>query len=354
VIAVAQALRSAKRPVLVMGNQAMVNLSPSDAAELAKDVGRLGVPTFLGGSSRGLLGTEHPIWFRHKRSKALREADFVLIAGFPFDFRLGYGLKINRDAHLVSVNLDKGALTKNRRPTRGVLAHPGVFLRQLVAHGTAGPIEPWIAQLRAREEARDAEIAGGARTDGPLVDPVHFFQRVEAQLDDDSILIVDGGDFVATGSYIVRPRKPLSWLDPGVFGTLGVGGGFALGAHVARPDAEVWLFYGDGSSAYSIAELDTCLRSGFAPICVIGNDASWQQIARDQVKLLGDPVGTVLRRTDYHRVAEGYGAKGLLLDRADAVDDVIQEAKATAKAGTPVCINVHLASSDFREGSMSI
>ena len=100
----------------------------------------------------------------------------------------------------------------------------------------------------------------------------------------------------------MRPRKPLSWLDPGVFGTLGVGGGFAVGAATVREDAEIWLFYGDGSSAYSLAEFDTYVRNGYAPIAVIGTDASWHQIARDQVVILGDPVGTELLRTDYHKV----------------------------------------------------
>jgi len=52
----------------------------------------------------------------------------------------------------------------------------------------------------------------------------------------------------------------LCWLDPGAFGTLGVGGGFALGAKLCRPDAEVWIVYGDGSLGYSVAEFDTFTR----------------------------------------------------------------------------------------------
>jgi acetolactate synthase-like protein len=87
---------------------------------------------------------------------------------------------------------------------------------------------------------------------------------------------------------------------------------------------------------------------------VIGTDASWQQIARDQITILGDDVGTVLRRTDYHTVAEGYGGKGLLLTDPAKIDETLDEAKRLAAEGTPVCINVHLATSDFREGSLSI
>ena len=352
---VAEALAGAKKPVLVIGNQAMVNLTPERADELAAAVKKLAMPTFLGGSSRGLLGRRSDIQFRHKRTPALREADVVLVAGFPFDFRMGYGQKINKKANLVSINLDPTALKKNRKPTRAVQAHPGHFLVQLASRfNPPGTWAPWFQQLRDREEARDAEIAAKATTEGPRVDPVQLFLRIEEKLADDSILIVDGGDFVATGAYIVRPRGPLRWLDPGVFGTLGVGGGFAVGAARVCPPSEVWQFYGDGSRAYSLAEFDTYVRNGWAPIAVIGTDASWQQIARDQITILGDPIGTVLRRTDYHLVAEGYGGKGLLLTDPAKIDETLDEAKRLSAAGTPVCINVHLRTSDFREGSMSI
>lgn len=352
---VANAVSAAERPVLVIGNQAMVNMTPEKAEQLAQAVRTLGIPTFLGGSSRGLLGRFSEHQFRHQRSAALKEADVVIVAGFPFDFRLGYGLKINKKATLVSANLDATALKKNRRPDIAIQTHPGHFITELssLVCGT-GRWSDWYDTLRKREIARDQDIAARANHEGPLVDPIYLFQRIEEKIADDSVLIVDGGDFVATGAYIVRPRAPLRWLDPGVFGTLGVGGGFAVGAASVLPNSEIWLFYGDGSSAYSLAEFDTFVRCGFAPIAVIGTDASWQQIARDQVKILGDAVGTELRHTDYHLVAEGYGGKGILVTDPSQVDGALDEAKRLAAEGTPVCINVHLAGSDFREGSLSI
>ncbi len=352
---VINALNKSEKPVLVIGNQAMVNMTPDRVERLADAVHQLGLPTFLGGSSRGLLGRHSELQFRHKRSVALKEADLVIVAGFPFDFRLGYGMKINKRATLISVNLDGNALKKNRRPDIPVKAHPGHFLVQLSDRAENSVDRSlWFGILRGREDARDLEIKSKGSQNGPLVNPIELFLRIEEKIADDSVLIVDGGDFVATGAYVVRPRRPLSWLDPGVFGTLGVGGGFAVGAASVRPKSEIWLFYGDGSSAYSLAEFDTYVRCGFAPIAVIGTDASWQQIARDQIKILGDAVGTQLRKTDYHTVAEGYGGHGILLKDASKIDAALDEAKAKAADGIPVCINVHLAASDFREGSLSI
>jgi acetolactate synthase-1/2/3 large subunit len=349
----AAALHEAKRPVLVVGSQTLVGVA--DPGRIARAIGQLGVPVYLAGMARGLLGRTHELQYRHARGAALKEADVAIVCGFPFDFRLGYGRGISKSGTLIAANLSAHELRKNRRPELAIEMHAGEFLVALAEQlGSAPSWAPWIDTLRTREAARDAEIASKAAPSGELVDPIHLFSRVEEAMADDAVLVVDGGDFVATASYIVRPRAPLSWLDPGVFGTLGVGGGFALGAALVRPGREVWLVWGDGSSAYTLAEFDSYVRHGVAPIALIGNDASWMQIAREQVEVLGTSLGTDLRRTDYHKVAEGYGGVGLVLTDPSRVDATLAEAKAIAKTGRPVCINVHLRRTDFRKGSISI
>jgi acetolactate synthase-like protein len=351
---VAARLARAERPVLVLGSQTLANCE--DPARLAAAVRALGVPVYLGGMARGLLGRRDPLQFRHARGRALKEADLVLVAGFPFDFRLGYGRGLGRSAFVVAANLSATELEKNRKPDVAVRMHAGDFLVALAAErGVAAPArEAWLGALRDREAARDREIAAGADAPGELVNPLRFLLRLEEKMAEDATLVVDGGDFVGTAAYTLRPRAPLAWLDPGVFGTLGVGGGFATAAALARPGREVWLLYGDGSSAYSLAEFDTFARHGLAPIAVVGNDGSWQQIAREQVEMLGDDVGTVLARCDYHQVAEGYGGAGLLLTEDARIDETLDRARELSRAGRPVCINVHLRRSEFRKGSISM
>jgi acetolactate synthase-like protein len=357
---VARRLARAERPVVVLGAQATLEADRADA--LARAVGELGVPVYLGSNARGLLGAGHPRQMRHKRSKALREADFVVLAGFPADFRMGYGRSIPKTATLVGVNRSEHDLTLNRKPNVAIEADPGRFLTALSRRLGEMPLAPgrwdgWIETLRRRDQERDAEIASRAMATpapGGKVNPLSLCRHIERILPDDSVLVVDGGDFVATASYIVSPRGPLRWLDPGVFGTLGVGGGFALGAQLVRPEAEVWLLWGDGSAAFTLAEFDTFARHGLPVIAVVGNDAGWTQIAREQVEVLGAATGTQLARTDYHVVAEGYGGKGLLLERQEDIADVLAEAQAIASSGKPVLVNAHLATTDFRKGSISI
>jgi acetolactate synthase-like protein len=350
---VAADLARAQRPVLVLGSQTLVN--QPNPERVADAVRALGVPVYLGGMARGLLGKTSDIQFRHDRGKALKEADLVIVCGFPFDFRLKYGQAIPRTAKLVAANLSGATLRKNRLPDTALRMHPGEFLVELSQKARKEARPEWLATLRAREDARDAEIARGGDEPTPgRVRPLKLFLELEKRLADDAILVADGGDFVATGSYVLRPRGPLSWLDPGVYGTLGVGGGFAAGAAVNRPKSEVWILWGDGSSAYSLSEFDTFVRHGLAPIALVGTDALWAQIARDQTELLGDDVGTVLRDTSYEKVAEGYGGVGLLLDDEAKIGEVLDEAKRIAASGKPVCVNVLLARSDFRKGSISV
>jgi thiamine pyrophosphate-dependent acetolactate synthase large subunit-like protein len=351
----AELLGKAKKPVFLLGSQ--VTLRPQSVARTVEAIERLGVPVYLSGMARGLFGKSHPQWFRHHRADALKDADLVLLAGVPCDFRLNYGRHIPGRTKLIAVNLSEEDVKKNRRPTLPVVADPAAFLWSLAdaASGkTNGRYKEHLETLRGRDQKREQKIAGDAAQETEFVNPVAACRAIEEALDEDSILVADGGDFVGTAAYITAPRRPLSWLDPGVFGTLGVGAGFAVGAKLERPSAEVWILYGDGSAGYTLNEFDTFVRHGLPVIAVIGNDAGWTQIARDQVVLLDDDVGTTLARSDYHRVVEGFGGKGFVVRSEDELKGVLAEAKATARAGTPVCVNIHLGKSEFRKGSISM
>ncbi len=351
---VAAALAKAEKPLLLIGSQAM--LQERQMSELVRAVVSLDVPVYLSGMARGLLGKAHPLHMRHGRRLALKESDCVILAGVPCDFRLDYGSHIPRRATLISINRSRRDLTLNRRPEIGVMADAASFLCDLdtTIESTRKKRHDWIARLRARDDEREREIDTQANATTEFINPLCLLKAIDQALADDSIIVADGGDFVATASYTVRPRGPLSWLDPGVFGTLGVGAGFAMGAKLVRPGSETWILYGDGAFGYSLIEFETFARLKIPVIAVIGNDACWSQIAREQVKLLHDDVGTRLQHTDYHVAAEGLGARGFLLSDPKQINSVLQQAKEAAAGGQPVLINVLLGSSSFRDGSLSM
>jgi acetolactate synthase-1/2/3 large subunit len=349
----ADALAGAKQPLLVLGSQSVVE--SGQAAVVAMAVQAMGIPVYLSGMARGLLGRESSLQMRHARRKALREADVVVLAGVPCDFRLDYGKHVRRSATLIAANRSTRDARLNRKPTLEAIGDAGRFLVDLAASlGDRASRPAWIASLAARDAEREREIDEQAARRGEHVNPVAFFRAMEKAAGANAVFVADGGDFVGTSSYILRPRGPLAWLDPGAFGTLGVGAGFAIGAHAARPEAETWIVWGDGACGYGLSEFDTFVRHGIPVIAVVGNDAGWTQIAREQVKMLGDDVGTVLARTDYHQVARAFGAEGIVIRTDDEVEAGLAQARAHARAGRPVLVNVWLDKTEFREGSLSM
>jgi acetolactate synthase-like protein len=347
-------INNAQKPVMIIGSQALLRVDVIN--QLATSVEKLGIPVYLTGMARGLLGQNHILHKIHKRSNALRESDLVILAGMPIDFRLDYGRAINKKAFLITINRNNDHFKKNIKPDLVIQADPSQFLIELSNTGILKrkEWEPWFNNLDKREAERTNEIKQFSELKTNYINPLKLCFEINKILDDNSIIIGDGGDFIATASYIVKPRGPLSWLDAGPFGTLGAGAGFALASKLVHPEAEIWLLYGDGAAGYSIVEFDTFVRHKIPIIAVIGNDAGWTQIARDQIQYLNDEVGTLLTYNDYHIVAEGYGGKGLMLNEEVKIQNTLIKAKEFANEGTPILINALLGKTDFRKGSISM
>jgi thiamine pyrophosphate-dependent acetolactate synthase large subunit-like protein len=255
----ARALARAERPVLVLGSQS--TLVPDEIPTLVAAIEHLGLPVWLSGMARGLLGASHPLQFRHQRKQAIREADLVVLAGTPCDFRLDYGRQIGRRTTLASINRDAADLKKNRRPDLGLLAAPDRVLQALAGMaGTPPARQDWFDALRARECARDEDIAGRAAQPVTPINPIALCQALDAHLGDTSIVVADGGDFVATASYVVRPRAPLSWLDPGCSARSALAAASSSARTPLAPARRSGSIYGDGALGFSLAEFDTLAR----------------------------------------------------------------------------------------------
>eukprot|EP00794_Sanderia_malayensis_P016669 gene16669-18361_t len=353
-------IKKSKKPLVLLGSQA--TLPPVQADDLRTSLEVLGIPCFLGGMSRGLLGKNSPLHIRQKRREALKDADLVILAGTVCDFRLSYGRVLNRKSKIIAVNRDKDQLYKNSamfwKPTLPIKADAASLIVSISkALGNYKVNQDWIQSLKDKDNEKEKQNSLKAdEAVGELLNPLKVLHRLDDVMSDDSIIVADGGDFVGSAAYILRPRGPLRWLDPGAFGTLGVGAGFALGAKLCRPDAEVWIIYGDGSCAYSIAEFDTFTRHKVPVIALVGNDACWSQIAREQVPMFGSIIGCQLAHTDYDKIAEGYGGAGLMIKQgtAEDIDAIFKQAQKMQKDGKPVLINALIGKTNFRDGSISV
>lgn len=376
---ISEILQKSQRPMCIIGSQAV--LRPYGPDPLASNIKKLGIPVYLNGAARGLLGPDYPLQFRHARKEAVREADCVLLLGAVCDFRLSYGRIFRSSTKVISVNRCKKAAGLNAgifwRPTMVVESDVAAFvnsLSQKLSGKTMGDVngaEPtrilsklsvdkeWIAALKRRDAEKDKSIESMAleETD-KYINPLKVLFRLrDTFANDDTILVADGGDFVASASYILKPCGPLRWLDPGPFGTLGCGAGFALAAKLAFPERQVVAIMGDGAFGYAIPEIDTFVRHNLPVYWIIGNDACWTQIAREQVPMLGSPIGCELTYTDYDRVAEGFGAIGYKFSKDDQISDRESLEKSRSdlidKKNT-VVVNALIGKTRFRDGSVSV
>jgi acetolactate synthase-like protein len=350
-----RALAKAERPLVLAGSQVLRDARVANDVRAALE--KLGIPVYLSGMARGLLGEKNPLQYKQKRKEALKECDLVILLGVPADFRLNYGAHINRRSYQINVNLDRHDLKKNKRPDIAAPVDAGTLLIKLREKGIrvdAKRLIGWKNTLAEREKAREAEITKSAQEKMKLINPVDFFLKATPQLAKKTILIADGGDFVATGAYALRPGGPLTWLDPGVFGTLGVGAGFALGAKVARPDHDVVILYGDGSAGYSIMEFDTFVRHKLPVGAIIGNDACWTQIYRDQIEFLQDDVACMLNYSHYEEISKTFGGGGMTISKPAQIKTGLAALKKSLAKKQPFILNVLIGPQRIRKGSISM
>ncbi len=347
---VAELLKKADKPMFIIGTQ--LRWSPDrEAVKAFADA--VDGPFYLNGMARGGLPWEHPNLMTRSRKIALAQTDLVLIFGTPLDFRLDYGRAINPNAKVVQVDLAGGELGRNRRIDIAIHGDTGLVLRQLLGQVKEKRNATWLASMRAAEDKSRAKMLAEIDSTSNPPNPLRVCAEIGKRLGKNDVVIGDGGDFVATAAYVLRIEHPQIWMDPGPLGTLGVGPGYAMAAKLVRPDANVVLVYGDGSFGFHALEFEAMARQNIPVISIIGNDAAWTQIRRGQVELYGPErsPATSLDYTRYDKVVEALGGFGAYVER---VEDLPGALDAAFASGKPSCVNVKIAGSDFRKGSISV
>ena len=272
---------------------------------------------------------------------AFAGADLVLALGVDWDFRTGYGQKINPEATVIQVDSEPTRIGWNRQAHRGIVAEPGVFAHQLNMHPeiTVGE-RAWVAQLQTAED--EALAVANAEADAPseLVSPQSFGRTVGEFFGTDSIVAVDGGDIVATTAKWLQVSSPGHVLEAGPAGTLGTGPGFALAAKTVFPDKRVGIVFGDGGFGFNGMDYDTFVRLDLPVIGVVGNDGVWNNIKTFHRMFYPDRlVATDLGRRPYHDVVAALGGHGELVTKPADLMPALQRA---ADSGLPALVNVHI------------
>jgi acetolactate synthase-1/2/3 large subunit len=256
------------------------------------------------------------------------------------DFRLGFGGSFGDDTEIVVIDVAE-PVRRHPRPVAaelyGALARTLDDLRSGV--GAQAPASArWVEDLRAVEsERRDAERVELQDDRSPL-HPMRLYAELGRVLDRDAIVIGDGGDYVSYAGRVIDSFQPGCWLDPGPFGCLGAGPGYALAAKLAHPDRQVVLLLGDGAFGFSGMEFDTLARHGVNVVGVMGNNGIWALEKHPMEFLYGYSVAAELRpATRYDRVVQALGCHGELVERPQ---DVVPALERAFSAGAPALVNV--------------
>jgi acetolactate synthase-1/2/3 large subunit len=327
-------LREAERPVIMAGTNLYWGRGEGALRQLAE---ARGIPVFLNGLARGCLPADHELSFSRARGAGLKGADVALVVGVPMDFRLGFGASFGEETELVVIDVAEPAREHPRAVAAELYGDVSEILSALA--GSTGPsTQDWVAHLRGEERAkRDAERAEREDDRAPL-HPMRLYAELAAVLDRDAIVIGDGGDFVSYAGRVVDSYEPGCWLDPGPFGCLGSGPGYALAAKLARPDRQVVLMLGDGAFGFSGMEWDTLARHGVHVVGVMGNNGIWALEKHPMEFLYGYSVAAELRpETRYDQVVEALGGHGELVREPGELRGALERA---LSANGPALVNV--------------
>ena len=279
----------------------------------------------------------------------------VIVAGTPLDFRPGQVREIRPEGRpscfVVHVADSPGGLASHCPLAAGVsgglptafftaLVRAGVARRGITRYGITRHGGPGVAAQApggGDASSRGGRPAAGATASDPI-HPVRVYGELLKVLDDDAVVIGDGGDFVSFAGRHLEPRKPGGWLDPGPFGCLGTGLGYAAGARAARPSSQVVLLLGDGAAGMSLMDVDTLVRHKLPVVMVCGNNAGWGLEKWPMRAMFGyDVAADLAPRTRYDEVVRALGGAGELVTAPAQIGPALRRG---FDSGVPYLVNV--------------
>jgi acetolactate synthase-1/2/3 large subunit len=351
---IALAITGASRPVLVLGSDVWTGGAEHAARQAAEE---LRLPVITNGQGRGILPPGHELLVTRARAVAFGEADLIIVVGTPLDFRLGYGEFGGRGAaeraRVVHVADAPGQIATHCPLAGSYAGDLAAFFAALPAAvagarpgastAPAGPRrraweDSWLPRLAAAvTKAMAADTALLASAADPI-HPMRIYGELAPLLDDDAVVIGDGGDFVSYAGKYIEPKRPGGWLDPGPYGCLGTGLGYAIAARVARPSSQVVLLLGDGAAGFSLMDADTLVRHGLPVVMICGNNGIWGLEKHPMQAIYGYDVAAELQpRCRYDQVVTALGGAGELVTRPGDIGPALRRA---FDSGVPYLVNV--------------
>ena len=326
----ADIIKNSKRPMIYMGGGVVSADAEKELLEFAEKIDCPIASSVMGlggfpSSHRLFMGTIG-MHGGYETGKATDNCDLIIAVGARFSDRVaGDREKFGKNAAIIQLDIDKAEINKNVKIDCCVLGDLKDTLKKLSNTVEEIKHDEWVAQVE--EWGKNSSVTETPKSD-IYAHPYHIIEEVRNLTSDDDIIVTDVGQHQMWVSQKYRFEKPRTWCTSGGLGTMGYGMGAAVGSAVANPDKREDLFTGDGSFHMNLNELAT-VRSYNLPIVIVvlnntvlGMVRQWQKLFYGRRFSQTDPH----RKTDFAKVAEGFGVKGMVIHNDDEVSDVLAKA----------------------------
>ena len=354
----AKLIAAARKPVLYVGGGVIRGEATEQLRELAELTGIPVVTTLM---ARGAFPDSHPqnlgmpgMHGTVAAVAALQRSDLLIALGTRFDDRVTGQLdSFAPEAKVIHADIDPAEIGKNRHADVPIVGDVKAVITDLIAmlkhQDVPGHIEmtDWWAYLHSVQSTYP--LSYGPQSDGSL-SPEYVIEKLGEIAGPDAVYVAGVGQHQMWAAQFISYEKPRTWLNSGGLGTMGFAIPAAMGAKLARPEAEVWAIDGDGCFQMTNQELATCAIEGIpVKIAIINNGnlgmvRQWQTLFYEgrysNTKLHArnaDGTPKPVRIPDFLLLAEAMGCVGLRCESRDDVDAVIEKAMAIDDA--PVVID---------------
>lgn len=344
-------LLSAKKPVIVAGGGVNIVGAGDKLTNFASQLNIPVVTSIMGigsilDSSLNLGATV----LASAAAKAISEADVVLTIGAKISYSLGFGDPPiwNPETKLIQIDIDPTMIGKNRPFEVGIVGDLSLVLDQFlekIQNKKSSADDTWLKSLQeAKKSSIDSIMKKSSKEKVPMR-PDRMIREIFDFIDDDAIIINDGGDLAAFAIEQVglkKPRPPRSFIQSAGMGHLGCGIPWAIGAKLAKPDRQVITIQGDGSFLINVQDLATAIQYKLPIICCVGNNAAWGMIKSGQKLFLKKRYIDVDfdQSFNYAEIAKGFGCYGETVTDPAEIQPALKRAVESKK---PAVLDIKIA-----------
>jgi len=349
----AKLMAAARKPVLYVGGGVIRGEATAELLDLAELTGIPVVTTLM---ARGAFPDSHPqnlgMPGMHGTVAAvagLQRSDLLIALGARFDDRVTGKLdSFAPEAKVIHVDIDPAEIGKNRNADVPIVGDVKLAITDLIEalRKTAGGQERSDRGITTAPKAdldNWWEYLSGIRATYPLsydpqtdgsLSPEYVISQLGKIAGPDAIYVAGVGQHQMWAAQFISYENPRTWLNSGGLGTMGYAVPAAMGAKMARPDAEVWAIDGDGCFQMTNQELATCAIEGVPIKVALINNGNLGMVRQWQTLFYGERYSSTDLSTHSHRIpdfvklAEAMGCVGLRCEREEDVVDVINQARA--------------------------